>query len=251
MWNPSKPTASNPNRLPATHFEKASGQVMSRHCTRPPIVVTRVPFKKTKATIILLHGLYNEGSSFDKLADELAQLGCKVVAPSAPLRRLHWSTDNEETYAWYDYYTKRDGEDQHDIINTRHLQQECDYILDIVQEYHATGTILILGGCSQGGTLVYHIVATAMLPQLTAAVVSRSCFIHTLVPTITPMDIDLLVFSAGADEVYCQTLRKEALNHLTHNNNINLTEKYKAGLLHGSSSQTEHTNFVDFVKKYL
>jgi len=178
-------------------------------------------------------------------------MGCKVVAPSAPLRHLHWSTDNEQTYAWYDYYTKRDGEDQHDIINIRHLQQECDYILDIVQEYHAAETKLILGGCSQGGTLVYHIVATAMLPQLTAAMVSRSCFLHTLVPIITPVNIDLLVFSAGADKVYCQTLRKEALDHLTVNNHINLTQKYKAGLLHGSSRQTEHTNFVDFVKKYL
>ena len=224
---------------------------MSRHCPRPPVVVTRVPFKTTKATVILLHGLYNDGSSFDQLADELAQLGCKVVAPSAPLRRLHWNTENEQTHAWYDYYTKRDGENQHDIINTRHLQQECDYILNIVQEYHTTGTTLILGGCSQGGTLVYHIIAKAMLPQLTAAMVSRSCFLHTLVPTITPINIDLLVFSAGADQVYCQTLREKALDHLTQNNHINLINKYKAGLLHGSTSQTEHNHFVEFVKKYV
>lgn len=229
---------------------------MSRHCTRPAVVVTRVPFNKTKATVILLHGLYNDGSSFDKIADELAQLGCKVVAPSAPLRCLHWNTGtpldfSEETCAWYDYYTKRDGEDQHDIINTRHLQQECDYILDIVQEYHAAGTTLILGGCSQGGTLVYHMIAKAMLPQLTAAMVSRSCFLHTLVPTITPLNIDLFVFSAGADEVYCKNLREKALECLTQNNHINLTTKYKAGLRHGSNSQTEHTSFVEFVKKYL
>jgi len=248
MCTPSNPTASKTVFPP---FRKISRTGMSRHCARPAVVVTRVPFKKTKATVILLHALYNDGSSFDKLADELAQLGCKVVAPSAPLRRLHWNTEDEQTYAWYDYYTKRDGEDQHDIINIRHLQQQCDYILDIVQEYHAAGTTLILGGCSQGGTLVYHIVATAMLPQLTAAMVSRSCFLHTLVPTITPTDIDLLVFSAGADEVYCQNLRERALKYLTQNNHINLTTKSKAGLRHGSTSQTEHTSFVEFVKKYL
>ena len=202
----------------------------------------------------MLHGMYNDGSAFDKLADELAQLGCKVVAPSAPLRRLHWNTPLafiEETYSWYDYYTKRDGEDQHDIINTRHLQQECNYILDIVQEYHAAGTTLILGGCSQGGTLVYHMIAKAMLPQLAAAMVSRSCFLHTLVPTITPLNIDLLVFSAGADEVYSKDLREKALECLTRNNHINLITKYKAGLRHGSNSQTEHTSFVEFVKELI
>jgi len=228
---------------------------MSRQCTRPALIVTRVPFKKTKATVILLHGLYNDGSSCNKLADELAQLGCKVVAPSAPLRRLHWNLgpqdSMEQTYSWYDYYTRRDGEDQHDTINIRHIQQECDYILDIVQEHHSTATTLILGGFSQGGTLVYHMIATAMIPQLTAAMVSRSCFLHTLVPSITPVNIDLLVFSAGADEVYCQTLREKALECLTQNNHINLTIKYKAGLRHGSTSQTEHTSFVEFVKKYI
>ena len=225
---------------------------MSRQCTRPDVIVTRVPFKRTKATVILLHAMYNDGSSFDQIADELAQIGCKVVAPSAPCRRLHWSTNsNEQTYTWYDYYTKRDGEDQHDIINYRHLQQECDYVLNIVQEYHATGTTLILGGCSQGGTLVYHMIAMGMVPQLTAAIISRSCFLHTLVPSITPQDIDLLVFSAGADEVYCQKLREKALKHLTQNNHINLITKYKAGLRHGSISQTEHNTFVNFVKSYI
>ena len=200
----------------------------------------------------MLHGLHNDGSSFDQLADDLAQLGCKVVAPSAPLRHLHWNNDDDsQTHAWYDYYTKRDGEDQHDIINTRHLQQECDYILDIIEEYHTRRTKLILGGCSQGGTLVYHMIATAMIPQLTAAIISRSCFLHTLVPSITPLNIDLFVFSAGADEVYCQNLREKALEHLTKNNHINLTTKYKAGLRHASNSQTEHASFVEFVTTYI
>lgn len=225
---------------------------MPRHCTRADVIVTRVPFKRIKATVILLHSLNNNGSSFDQLADELAQLGCKVVAPSAPLRRLHWNKDDSTDVAsWYDYYTRRDGDNQHDIINHRHLKQECDYVLDIIQEYHAAGTTLILGGCSQGGTVVYHMIAMGMIPQLTAAMISRSCFLHTLVPSVTPQNIDLLVFSAGADEVYCQELREKALSHLTQNNHINLTTKYKAGLRHGSSSLTEHTSLLNFVKKYV
>jgi predicted esterase len=244
----------NSNPTAQTKPVPASGRTgMPRHCNRPGVIVTRVPFKRTKATIVLLHGLYNDGSSFDKLADELAQIGCKVVAPSAPLRRLHWGDgDSEtETYTWYDYYTKRDGENRHDIINCRHLQQECDYVLDIIQEHHVAGSTLILGGCSQGGTLVYHMIANGMIPQLTAAMISRSCFLHTLVPRVTPQEIDLLVFSAGADEVYCQDLRQKSLNHLIHNNRINLITKCKAGLRHGSNSQSEHTSFIEFVKNYL
>ena len=246
-------THSNPTAQTLPPFPELFQTIMSRQCTRPAVVVTSVPFKRTKATVILLHGLYNDGSSFNQLADELAQLGCKVVAPSAPLRHLHWtnSQSTDQTYAWYDYYTKRDGENQHDIINNRHLQQECDYVLDIVQEYHATGTILILGGYSQGGTIVYHMIATGVIPQLTAAMISRSCFLHTLVPSVTPQTIDLMVFSAGADEVYCQELRERALLHLLTNNRINLTTRSKAGLRHGSNSHTEHTSFLDFVKKYV
>ncbi len=248
--NPSNPTVKSKHRTRASRHSQIA---MSRHCTRPPVVVTRAPLKRTRATIILLHGLYNDGSSFNTLADELAQLGCKVVAPSAPLRGLHWDLfePKTETYAWYDYYTKRDGENEHDIINIRHLQHECEYVLDIIEEYHAAGTALILGGYSQGGTLVYHMIATGMIPQLTAAMISRSCFLHTLVPTVTPQTIDLMIFSAGADEVYCQELSEKALLHLLTNNRINLTTISKAGLRHGSTSQTEHSSFVEFVKKYV
>ena len=227
-------------------------QWMSRQDTRLPVVITHIPLKKTKATVVLLHELFYDGSSFNSLSDELAQLGCKVVVPSAPLRRLHWDSSNPHTEArsWYDYYTKRDGKDEHDVINVRHLEKECEYILDIINEHHTTGK-LILGGISQGGTLVYHMVAKGMISNLSCAIVSRSCFLHDLVPIPFNQNITLLVFTAQADEVYDQRLSERSLLHLVTNNNIRLLKKQQSGLRHGSKSRAESKIVLEFVKLQL
>lgn len=211
-----------------------------------------LPHRSVKATVILLHALSCDGSSFDSLAEELSRLGCKVVAPSAPVRRLHWHHGVTEVRSWYDYYTKRDGEDRHDVINVRHLGMVSDYILQVVDEHHTNGTPLILGGVSQGGTVVYHLLATmSNIPCLVAAMISRSTFLHTLVPNPVRRDVHLLVFSAGADEIYSPQLSETALNYLLENNDIKVTKKCKSGLHHGSQSKTEHDAFVDFVKKMI
>lgn len=226
---------------------------MSRTTPRDSPLVTRgVPVEgDVKATIILLHCLNGHGSDFKTLSEELVQLGCKVVCPSAPLRRLHWDQALTQAHSWYDYYTRRDGEDRHDIINRRHLAKECEYVLDVIANYHSVGSKLIIGGVSQGGTVIYHMLASGMVPQLTAAVISRSCFLHDLVPDPVEQDVSLLVFSAGGDEVYSRELRDRGLAHLRKNTKLQLAEMCKSGLRHESYSVLENRVIVDFIRKFV
>ena len=44
----------------------------------------------------------------------------KIIIPCAPKRNISWSSPSEKNVSsWYDYYTKNDGLEIHDIINEK------------------------------------------------------------------------------------------------------------------------------------
>eukprot|EP00966_Prymnesium_polylepis_P021318 490217-Prymnesium_polylepis.1 len=122
-------------------------------------------------TVILLHGMYDEGNAFEQLPDLVRELvgnaanaGIKYIFPTAPLRTVHWPTGVEEgASAWYgerdakrtpppplaplrslslterrarkpraDYFTCRANTLYHDVIDETHLNDVAQQVIAII-----------------------------------------------------------------------------------------------------------------------
>lgn len=220
----------------------------SRAVTRQPDVIHTVA--EPRAHVVLLHSMYSSPHEFDELAEYLLGIGCNVICIGSPLRDLHWEHPAEVAVpTWYDYFTRRDGAADHDLINRRHLEHECDRVVDKISSLPRP---VFLGGVSQGATLVYHILASRNV-ELAGAMCARSTFMHTLVPDNTRVSTrtNLLVFRGGADEIYNVELQSRALESLLASAEINCCITEKAQLKHNNYSRLQLSSMRDFVARHL
>ena len=92
-----------------------------------------------KYTIILLHSLYYDHRSFKELIDKICELSdigvyTKFIIPDAPKRDIDWPEGRETNIrCWYNYFTSRDGELQHDDIDEIQYWEQCSRILSVIK----------------------------------------------------------------------------------------------------------------------
>ncbi|EOD22805.1 hypothetical protein EMIHUDRAFT_195180 [Emiliania huxleyi CCMP1516] len=93
-------------------------------------------------TVVLLHGMYTAPEDSDTMM-ELPQSVARVGLPGCKYANVA---------SWYNYYTRRDGEHQHDAhlaSQTRRIHSILDREIELLG---GDAQRVMLGGCSQGGT---------------------------------------------------------------------------------------------------
>lgn len=220
---------------------------MTRRTHRPQHLVFRTPQIKT-ANVFLLHSMASSAEEFTELSEKLTEFGCDVFCLASPIR---YSEEGEGVASWYDYRTWRNGEDAHDVINTRHLNEEADRVVDFINVIQTNSHVpALLGGTSQGGTIVFHILATKNV-IIDAYFCARSCFLHSYARSKLVKNTKLFTFEAGDDEVYSPDLQHLALRELLKDNEICHSNLRKAGLLHNSTSILQNKSIISFVRSVI
>ena len=202
-----------------------------------------------KRTVILLHGMYGSVKDFEDISLHLSYMGCRCILMSSPRRTVHWPSGAEDDVtSWYDYYTRKDGEEEHDTINLRHLETQTERLVTIVKtemrRIHPSK--IFVGGCSQGGTVVMHACAIGALKHIGGVLSLRSCFMHTLVKTPLVKGLNLLVFAGSSDDVYTLSLQRTAFG-IFEQHGANVHWVVKKGLKHHSPSLSEITCSIHFI----
>jgi len=206
---------------------------------------------KHRATVVMLHGMYGSPFHLSDLASHMSVIGCRCVLMSAPRRTIHWPTGLEyDVSSWYDYYTRKDGEEEHDIINQRHLESQAYRVQDTLKRELpkcSSGKMFVLGS-SQGATVVMHCCALGLLGMVSGVISLRGCFLHNLVKSPSVKNINLLIFSGSDDQVYSLSLQKVAFGALEEYG-ANVQWVIKQGLQHQSTSTTECKACRDFISR--
>lgn len=206
-----------------------------------------------QGTVILLHGMYGSARDFDDISVHLSYMGCRCILMSAPRRTVHWPSGAEEDVtSWYDYYTRKDGEEEHDTINLRHLEAQTERLVNIVKTEmcRIDPARIFVGGCSQGGTVVMHACATGALKHIGGALSLRACFMHSLVKIPLVKDLNLLVFAGSSDDVYTLALQRTAFGVFEHHG-AHVQWVVKNGLKHHSPSSSEMTCSIQFIRSLM
>jgi len=179
-------------------------------------------------TVVMLHGMYSHPEDcgmYMGLPSYLAFLGVKsikFVFPRAPIRTITWPSGPEANVAsWYNYYTRRDGCLEHDVIEQAHLESQSRRVHAILdREAQLLGSDvsrIVLGGTSQGGTVALHAAISYGRP-LGGLLCLRSCLVETVtVPRDRRSAVSktpIFVFMCGEDSVYAPPLAARGYNLL-------------------------------------
>ena len=191
-----------------------------------------------KYTIILLHSLYYDHRSFKELVDKICELPdigayTKFIVPNAPKRDIDWPEGRETNIrCWYNYFTSRDGELQHDDIDQLQYWDQCSRITSIIKKEAAiidTRNIIVIGE-SQGGTIAAG-VATMLHrdrdheqnkdQDIGGFIICDSVFMDNVLmdneftrhsdPVITSA---IYIYSSELDEIYTLQLQQESVTRL-------------------------------------
>ena len=118
----------------------------------PGSVVVPAPGVHTH-TVVLLHPMYmapEHAALCQDLPSFVRALGLpcvKFVFPTAPRRSISWPQGREDNIAaWYNYYTRRDGQDEHDIIDEVRQRYCCRVVCGSENELGCT----IVSGANVG-----------------------------------------------------------------------------------------------------
>nr|AGZ15437.1 TeCe [Isochrysis galbana] len=229
-----------------------SGRIRRTTSEDPGIVVIE-PSGPHTHTAILLHGMYCSPESSDTFVGLPAAVkslgllpGIKYVFPHAPRRTISWPTGPEANVAsWYNYYTRRDGELEHDVLNEAHLASQTRRIHSIVEREAALlggdARRIMLGGSSQGGTVALHATINYHRP-LGALLCLRSCLIDSVT---FPRDkrspaagTPVFVFAAAQDKVYAPQLQYRGFSLLA-DSGFHVEWHVEPHLTHWDESRTE------------
>lgn len=202
-----------------------------------------------RGTVVLLHAMYGSVHDFFMLTQYLSCIGCRCVLMAAPHRTVHWPTGSEENVTcWYDYYTKRDGEDEHDTINIRHLESQTERLISVVKTEmkYIDPSKIIVGGYSQGGTVVMHACAIGSLNHVGGVISLRSCFIHSLVKNPSVKNTKIMVFAGSNDDVYSLSLQRKAFSVLEESGAL-----IEWVVINGLKHHTKSTSELNFSIKFI
>jgi len=190
---------------------------------RPPFVVE--PAAAHDSTVIMLHGMYSDGSMFEALPALVAHYagaragGTRFIFANAPLRDIDWPKGKEHgVSAWYNYFTANSGTAFDDVIDEAHLAQVTDAVHELIAtEVAALGgdaTRVAIGGNSQGGTVACHAAMTFPGGPLGALVLGCTNLMGYTTVDASKSRLPVFVFVAEKDEEYPPTFQKECFGRL-------------------------------------
>ena len=176
-----------------------------------------------KYTIILLHSLYYDHASFKPLIEKIKNLSpyIKIIAPNAPKRDIDWPEGKElGISSWYNYFTSRDGELQHDDIDETQYFEQCNRISNIIEREAKTieRKNIILIGESQGGTLVGGL--SVFHNNIGEYILLDSVFMDNIIKSTIDNTIqeinnrNIAIYSSELDEIYTLRLQQESIDRL-------------------------------------
>lgn len=179
------------------------------------------PNEKHIFTIIILHGMYGHSSNYETLVDNILNISknIKIIVPNSPIRDIDWPAGKEyNVRSWYNYFTARNGEMQHDEIDKLHFQQQCNRIEALIEKelkVIMSGNIILIGE-SQGGTIVADL-SISLKYRLAGYVLIDSIFMDNILSSkinVENMKKNIYIYSSENDEVYTLEFQKRSVNRL-------------------------------------
>lgn len=169
-------------------------------------------------TIIILHGMYQDYTSLLELSNDIQKhnRNIKIILPNAPRRTINWPYGKEENIrAWYNYYTRRDGEMRHDIIEQTHFIDQIERINKIIDGECKliSSENIIIAGVSQGGTIAFD-VALHSKYNLAGLIGIHTIFMDNIISTRNTNKIPIYLFSGDKDSIYNIKLQKQTMKKL-------------------------------------
>lgn len=205
------------------------------------------PINNHKYTLILLHGMSSNPKDLLHIANVLKKCFnfLKIIIPHSPNIDIDWPDGKEfNVNSWYNYYTRNDNLMLHDDINKIQFKQQYlridKYIKD---ENRLIGNNVILGGYSQGGTLVYDILLNSN-NLIKGGFIFHSVFMNNIIRinNIKNINIPLFIVSSKKDNIYNFKLQEKMIN-LLKRKNINIYWKILDNIAHCEYSNREEIFF--------
>eukprot|EP00931_Biecheleriopsis_adriatica_P101201 TRINITY_DN76392_c0_g1_i1.p1 TRINITY_DN76392_c0_g1~~TRINITY_DN76392_c0_g1_i1.p1 ORF type:complete len:286 (-),score=6.80 TRINITY_DN76392_c0_g1_i1:55-885(-) len=211
------------------------------------------PTSAHEGTVILLHGLDDNGNYWRPFYQQLCASGARIsgirwLALDAPKRKVWGQTMR----AWFEYYTERSGQNCEDEINEKQLlevrsalhvmlQKEADSLKDV-----GGVSKLLLVGSSQGGSVALDACLTfpGHLP-VGGVVVLRGIVLGA---TLRAMRLNVhyrtpvLAVSGMKDKTFCMPLVKRQLQAIQ--SRVCLSHKALCGLGHNKNYDARETNLT-------
>ena len=175
------------------------------------------PIENHEYTLIILHGMYQSNKSIYSLAESIQKFfkNLKIILPCAPKRNISWKTPSEKNVnSWYDYYTKNDGLDIHDIINETDFHEQCNRINLVIKKevLLIDSKKIIIMGISQGGTLAFNIGLHCDCEL--GGIIGMHTLFMDIISTKNINKIPIHLFSGENDNIYSIQLQKNSLQKL-------------------------------------
>ena len=191
-----------------------------------------------KYTIILLHSLYYDHRCFKELIDKICEISdigvyTKFIIPDAPKRDIDWPEGRETNIrCWYNYFTSRDGELQHDDIDEIQYWEQCSRILSVIKSEASiidAGNIIVIGE-SQGGTIATGVASmlnrdtntdtnidTNLDLEIGGIIICDSVFMDNILLQNNKESFitsPIYIYSSEFDEIYTLQLQQESVTRL-------------------------------------
>jgi predicted esterase len=205
-------------------------------------------------TIIILHGMYQDYTSLLELSNDIQKhnRNIKVILPNAPRRTINWSNGKEENIrAWYNYYTRRDGEMRHDIIEHTHFIDQTERINKIIDGECKliSSKNIIIAGVSQGGTIAFNIGLHSPY-KLGGIIGIHTVFMDNIISINNMNKIPIYLFSGEKDSIYNIKLQKRSCKNL-YKLNYKIEWYIESNLEHCEYSSQENLFIVNSIKQIL
>ena len=181
------------------------------------------PIDEHKYTLILLHGMYSNPNDLLDISKILKNTFnfLKIILVHSPIIDIDWPDGKEcNVNSWYNYYTRNDNLMEHDNINKIQFKEQYLRIDKIIKnENRLIKNNVILGGYSQGGTLVYDIVLNSN-NLIKAGFIFHSVFMDNIIQinNIKNIQIPIFIVSGKKDNIYNFKLQEQMINLLKSTN---------------------------------
>ena len=181
------------------------------------------PIDEHKYTLILLHGMYSNPNDLLDISKILKNTFnfLKIILVHSPTIDIDWPDGKEcNVNSWYNYYTRNDNLMEHDNINKIQFKEQYLRIDKIIKnENRLIGNNVILGGYSQGGTLVYDIVLNSN-NLIKAGFIFHSVFMDNIIRinNIKNIQTPIFIVSGKKDNIYNFKLQEQMINLLKSKN---------------------------------
>lgn len=175
-------------------------------------------------TIIILHGMNQDIDDIMYIVNKIKskKIGTKFIIPIAKKMKIVWSDGKiEECISWYNYFTRYDNLNKHDIINFLEFNENTDKIVDIINEESKiiSPEMISLIGISQGGTICIN-AALKLKFKIKNIKCIDTIFLHTYYKYKKAPSQHFQVLQSKKDEIYNPSFQNHCYSLLRSYNNI-------------------------------